>query len=544
MFDPMKKMEGSTVASPRSRAKYGLAGLVATGALAIGLFAGVSALPSVPENAIAEEATIAQIDGDISLAEKVAAKCLPSVGTVYVKVETLTTRGVSMGSCVVIDESGVIVTNYHVVDGASSIQVTLNGVTYEAELMGSDPTSDIAVLKIDPGENKLAAIALGSSSDLNVGQWVMTIGSPKGESESVSQGIVSGLNRTYSTSLDTSQTNLYYVGLIQSDAMINSGSSGGAMVNANGELIGITTLNATSDGDFAGMSYAIPVDYVKNIVTQIEETGTVAHPIIGTITMPISYAYYNGYYNINDDSPMYGAYIYEVVEGGGAQAAGIEPGDVVIGINGNDVSTPSDFILGIRQHAIGDTVTVKVYRDGENKEFEVTLGSDLDVDADSLEDEANNQENTQGQRHNGKQNQDGSEQGEDEQQYSEGISLYDIINALGLGDTFGYGGGNGYGNYGYGNGNDYGYYGYYGYPGYNYGYPGYVYVYPGYGYGYPGYGYGYVNPGNGQGQYYGYGNEGSQGNDGAQGYGNGNRSDSNSDGFQQFIQELREALGM
>ena len=367
------------IENPRSRAKFGLAGIVATGALALSLaFGGVAAVtPALADEAQGSgEVTAAVIDGDITLAERVAAEVLPSVGSVYCVVGSGYYAGISQGSCEVLSEDGYVLTNYHVIEGASEVQVVLHGDVYEAAIVGSDPTSDIAVLKIEPGDEPLVPIKIGDSSTVRVGQWVMTLGTPYGESESVSQGIVSGVSRTATLSLDSSE--VYYVGLIQSDAMINSGSSGGAMVNANGELIGVTTLSGSQSGDWAGMSYAIPSNYAINIATQIIETGVAQHPQLGVSVSSLLDAYYQGYYSMPNDSSVIGAYVAAVAEGSGAGNAGVLPGDIITHLNGAEIYYADDLIIEIRSHAIGDTVTLTIERDGETIELDAVLGSDAD----------------------------------------------------------------------------------------------------------------------------------------------------------------------
>lgn len=368
--------EGQLVASPRRRAALGLAGAVAVGALALGLTFGAGAVPS----ASADEAgatsadAVAMADEDTTLAEQVAAKVLPSVGSVYALVSDGYQQGIAQGSCEVLSADGYLLTNYHVIEGASQVQVTINGEAYDAEIVGSDPTSDIAVLKIDPGDTELTPIEVGDSSEVQVGEWVMTVGTPYGESGSVSQGIVSGINRTTSVELDS--TEAYYVGLIQTDAMINSGSSGGALVNSEGQLVGVTTISATTSGDWAGMSYAIPSNYAVDIANQIIENGEASHPQIGVSVTSIMDAYYQGLYSLDRDSSILGAYVAGVVEGSGADNAGVQVGDVITAIDGNEVASSDDVIIQVRSHSIGDTVTLTVMRDGQEMDIDVVLGSD------------------------------------------------------------------------------------------------------------------------------------------------------------------------
>lgn len=375
----MLSTEGQLVANPRRRAALGLAGTVAAGALALGLAFGGATVPSsyADEAVNTSSGSVAMADEDTSLAEVVADKVLPSVGSVYALINNGYQQGISQGSCEVLSADGYLLTNYHVIEGATEVQVTLNGNAYEAEIVGSDPTSDLAVLKVDPGDTTLTPIEVGDSSTVDVGEWVMTVGTPYGESGSVSTGIVSGVDRTTVVELDS--TEAYYVGLIQTDAMINSGSSGGALVNADGQLVGVTTISATQSGDWAGMSYAIPSNYAIDIANQIINNGEVQHPQLGVSVSSLMDAYYQGAYSMpGDSSSVLGAYVAGVVQGSGAEAAGVQIGDVITAIDGTEVYSADDVIIQVRSHAIGDTVTLTVNRDGQTVDLEVVLGSDND----------------------------------------------------------------------------------------------------------------------------------------------------------------------
>ena len=495
----MKRMNTgveNTMKRASHRTMLGFAGTFAAAALSLGLAFGGPALAAGTGSASASDDAAAATQGVASesttLAEEVAAKASPSVGTVAAAIQTAEAQGMAMGSCVLIDDEGHVLTNYHVIEGSSSIQVNFNGTDYEATLVGSDPSSDLAVLSIEPDENTPAPIEAGSSSDLALGEWVMTIGAPKGESQSVSQGIVSGLSRTASYDLDT--TEAIYTGLIQTDAMINEGSSGGALVNAEGQLVGITTLSATTTGDWAGMSYAIPSDYAMSVAQQIIDNGEVQHPYVGVKLGDVTP--YN--YQSTGASSYWGAYVGEVISGSPAEEAGLKEGDVITAIDGEDVSSTDDAMIAIRSHAIGDTVTFTVDRQGKSTDVDVTLGSDSEAstdDASGTESEAGGNGGESG-------NQGGSNggnfsffggNGEGSGNGNQGGS------DNGSGDTWGWGWG--------GSGSNGGSWGYWSNPGYGYGYGdgGYGYGYGDGGYGY-GDGYGYGNGGYGYGDGYGYGN--------------------------------------
>ena len=346
----------------------GLLGGVVGAAALVGILVGTGVLgsPTVQLTGGQQQITIDPNDEDVTTANAVAAKALPSVVTVYCTFP----EGEGMGSGVIYDTNGNIITNNHVVEGAESISVTLNGESYEAELLGTDPSSDLAVLHVDFGDAEVTPMEIGSSADLQVGDWVMSVGSPFGLESSVSQGIVSALSR--STLVENTSGNTLYTNLIQTDATINPGNSGGALVNAEGELVGICTLYSSDTQSFAGIGYAIPSDYAVEVADKIIAGETVTHAYIGLSMQTVNQqnALRNG---LTVDS---GAYVVEVTEGGPAAEAGIQVGDVITAIGGEKVGSADAAILAVRSHSIGDTVEVTVVRGGEEMTFEVTLGSD------------------------------------------------------------------------------------------------------------------------------------------------------------------------
>ena len=313
-----------------------------------------------------QQVTIDPNDDDITTANAVAAKALPSVVTVYCTFP----EGEGMGSGVIYDTNGNIITNNHVVEDADSISVSLNGENFDAELVGTDPSSDLAVLHVDFGDTQVTPIEIGSSADLQVGDWVMSVGSPFGLESSVSQGIVSALSR--STLLENSSGNTLYTNLIQTDATINPGNSGGALVNAEGKLVGICTLYSSDTESFAGIGYAIPSDYAVEVADKIIAGETVTHAYIG-LSMQTVNPQNASRHGLSVDS---GAYVVEVTEGGPAAEAGIKVGDVVTSIGGEKIGSADAAILAVRSHSIGETVSVTVVRGDEEKTFDVTLGSD------------------------------------------------------------------------------------------------------------------------------------------------------------------------
>ena len=319
---------------------------------------------------------------DATLAEVVSQKCLPSVVNIDVYTQT-STQGFmgmvdqstdeytesSLGSGIIISSDGYILTNYHVIEGADRLQVTATGGEYEAQVVGSDPSSDLAVLKIDASD--LTAVEIGSSADLTVGEWVMALGSPYGLEQSVSTGIVSATSRTTSA-LNSDSSSAVYTNMIQTDAAINPGNSGGALVDSDGKLIGVNTLIASSSGSSSGVGFAIPVDYAMNIAQQIIDGKQPTHAQLGvsatTVTSQLAQ-----FYGLDADS---GAYVSNVTAGSGAAQAGIQQGDIITKLDDADITSSSDLVLEVRSHNIGDTVSVTYVRGGQENTVDVTLGSD------------------------------------------------------------------------------------------------------------------------------------------------------------------------
>ena len=312
---------------------------------------------------------------DTTLSEVVAAKALPSV----VSIGTESADGGGIGSGVILDTDGNILTNYHVIQGAQAIMVTVNDETsYEAELVGVDESSDLAVIRlVDAGDVNLTPIEIGDSDALAVGEWVMAIGSPFGNEQSVSTGIVSALYR--STAMrDTSGTSIY-ANMIQTDAAINPGNSGGALVNSEGQLIGINSIIESYSGSSSGVGFAIPVNYAIGIANQIIAGETPTHPYIGvTVTSVNPYTARSEGLDITS-----GANVTEVIANGPADEAGIEPGDIVTAVNGEAVSSADGLIIAAREREIGETVTLTVVRGDEELQIDVVLGSDGDVQAEN-----------------------------------------------------------------------------------------------------------------------------------------------------------------
>lgn len=336
---------------------------------------------------------------DPTLAEAVAQKCLPSVVAIDVYASMSSMYGAygmfgaadsnemveaSLGSGVVLTEDGYIITNYHVIEGGDAFAVTIEGVQYEAEVVGSDPSSDIAVIKAVSAEG-LTPMEIGDSDSLIIGEWVMTLGSPFGLEQSVATGIVSATSRSQimEASVDmygqsTGETTIY-PNMIQTDAAINPGNSGGALVDAEGKLIGINTLITSYSGNYSGVGFAIPVNYAYSLAQQIIEGGEPTHAQLGVSLSTINSAIAQRY-GFSVDEGAYVAYVYPDT---GAAAAGLQEGDIIVAFDGKAVGSATDLMLDVRTKAIGDVVVLTIDRNGEMMDVEVTLGSD----AQSLQEE-------------------------------------------------------------------------------------------------------------------------------------------------------------
>lgn len=271
-----------------------------------------------------------------------------------------------LGSGVIIDaENGYVVTNNHVIDGASEILVTLkDGDQFDAEVIGTDANSDIALLKIKDGEN-LTEIEIGRSADLRVGDFVVAIGNPFGLGQTVTSGIVSALGRS---GLGIEEIENF----IQTDAAINSGNSGGALVTLDGKLIGINTAILGPNGGNIGIGFAIPSDMMQALVQQLIEFGEVRRGVLGVrgndLTADIAKAL-----NLNANQ---GAFIAEVVPDSAAAEAGLQSGDVIIAVNGEKIRSFADLSARVKTLGVGKPFVITVLRDGDERKFEVTLSAE------------------------------------------------------------------------------------------------------------------------------------------------------------------------
>lgn len=283
---------------------------------------------------------------------------------------------VSQGSGVIykIDgETAYIVTNHHVVDGAQALEIRLtDGTTVEGTLVGSDELSDLAVIKMD-ATNVTTTVEFANSDALQVGSLAIAIGSPLSSdfATSVTQGIVSGLNRSVAVDLDGDQMEDWNMTLLQTDAAINPGNSGGALINSAGQLIGINSSKFAATG-VEGMGFAIPANDVQEISSQLETTGEVTRPVLGVSTYDVSVLTENSRVNILklDPEMMDGAVVVEIAPNSAAAQADIQEYDVITAINGETITTNSELRQQLYQYQIGDQIEVTLLRNGE--EMKVT----------------------------------------------------------------------------------------------------------------------------------------------------------------------------
>ena len=364
--------------------------------------------------------TVINTNDDATLAEAVAAKCLPSV----VYVETYADaggqlQGLGTGSGVVMTEDGYLITNNHVVDGGSAYKVTIAGNTYDAELVGTDPSSDVAVLKAKDASG-LTPMEIGDSDNLTVGEWVMTLGAPFGLEQSVATGIVSATSR--SQIMDASESmqsggsgeTTIYPNMIQTDAAINPGNSGGPTFNAAGQVIGInssiaSTATSSNSAGSIGIGFAIPSNLVKRVANEIIKDGKVKHVALGvTITTGTVEA---------DGVTRAGAKVTAgtsgsaVVSGSPADKAGLKVGDVIVAYDGNAVSSTYSLLGYVRASALNDKVTLTIVRGGKTMDVEVTLDKEESAVNGSGSSNSNNNQNNQNNQNGNGQNGNGNGNG-------------------------------------------------------------------------------------------------------------------------------------
>lgn len=275
------------------------------------------------------------------------------------------------GSGVIISGDGYIITNSHVIDNADKVEVILfDKRTFKAKIIGKDKSTDIALLKIE--ENNLPYLLYGNSDNVKIGEWVLAVGNPFNLTSTVTAGIVSAKARNVgilSAGTYDSPDNFPIESFIQTDAAVNPGNSGGALVNTKGELIGINTAIASNTGSYTGYSFAIPINLAKKVVNDLIEFGKVQRAFLGVSIQNINSKLMEEK-NIKDPR---GVYVSSVTRGGGASEAGIQEGDVILKVGNVEVNNTSELQEQISHYRPGDKVEVKVRREGEEKSFTVVL---------------------------------------------------------------------------------------------------------------------------------------------------------------------------
>ena len=315
--------------------------------------------------------SVENVENPVVAVAKIAGPSVVGVSVKYYEQSMFTgqlAEGESQGSGIIYSEDGYIITNYHVIEDAINsssaiVKITLsNEEEYEAEIVGSDEVTDLALLKIDA--KGLTAATFGKSSELEVGELAVAIGNPLGQefAGSVTVGYVSALNRSITTDGRT-----YHV--IQTDAAINPGNSGGALVNSKGEVIGINTVKI-SDETVEGIGFAIPSEDALKIIEELKISGKIIRPYIGIYGLDLDET------TAKRNRLVEGIYVYQLYSDSPAAEAGIQKGDIIVEFDGQTVKTTQEINDIKNQKQIGDKVKIKVYRAGEYKEGEITLGSD------------------------------------------------------------------------------------------------------------------------------------------------------------------------
>ena len=356
----------------RKRGSKAIAGLVLVSFLS-GMAGGVVGMKlASPQNGALTiprgNAPIEVTAGDISPVVAIAEVVSPSIvgiktyGMVQDWFGRQYTTQLGGGSGIIFRTDGYIITNNHVVEGATGIEVTLyNGESYPAEIIGRDSATDLAVVKIDAPN--LSAAVLGDSDELRIGELAVAIGNPLGYSNTVTSGIISGLNRQSMSGYEQE------LSLIQTDAAINSGNSGGALVNSNGEVIGINSVKLAS-GSIEGMSFAITINEAKPIIEQLLNQGHVSRPYMGIGVQEITEVLAKQY----QLSQKHGIIVTQIVENGPADKAGLQLGDIIYKANEVLIYKFADFSELLDASKVGDKIHLLIDRNGKQMELYVTLG--------------------------------------------------------------------------------------------------------------------------------------------------------------------------
>ena len=268
------------------------------------------------------------------------------------------------GSGVILSNDGYIVTNNHVIEDANEIEVVLNDKrTFAAQLIGTDPNTDLALLKIEA--TNLPTIEIGNSDDLRVGEWVLAVGNPFNLTSTVTAGIVSAKAR----SINILNSDMKIESFIQTDAAVNPGNSGGALVNTRGQLVGINTAIASQTGSYAGYAFAIPTAIMQKVVADLRQYGTVQRALLGIRMLDITQ-------QVKDQlslESMEGVYVGEVISGSAADKAGMKAGDVIVQVDGRPINASSQLQEQIGRKNPGDQITILVRRGHRSVSLQVTL---------------------------------------------------------------------------------------------------------------------------------------------------------------------------
>ncbi len=364
-------------------------------------------------NALGGSHTI-KIDSDVSsmdAASAIAEKVMPSVVGISTvsQVTTQTIFGLRQGTAtgvgtgIIVSEDGYIITNSHVVNGGDSSSITVDlydGTEYNGDVLWSDESVDLAIVKIDA--SGLTAAEMGDSDEVKIGDYAVAIGNPLGLNleRSVTQGIISGLDRSIVTSDETSSSQNEMEGLIQTDASINSGNSGGPLINSNGQVIGINTAKASSA---EGLGFAIPINTAIPIIEELKETGTYEKSYIGISGMNLA-AVIQQYQT--DFKAEEGVYIQQIYTNSPAAEAGLQEGDIITALDGEDIKDMSSLQKKLVQYRPGDKITLTIERNKANQNVELTLASASEYNINSLQ--PSNSSDDSGVGNNGDNGDDGS----------------------------------------------------------------------------------------------------------------------------------------
>jgi putative serine protease PepD len=365
-------------AKTRSSLRVGILSGVCSAAAVCALFLGALNFGWIPVNSVST--TIYSGSNNSVSAEEIINRSNTSLsnpnweavaratGDAVVSISVTAASGTGQGSGAIIDSAGYIITNNHVIDGAQEIQVTLlNGSIIPAEVVGTDPTTDLAIIKITV-DQELTAISLDKSSELTVGQPILAIGNPLGYANSVSTGVISALDRPIAVSAEsTANSETIVTNAIQIDAAINPGNSGGPLFDGNGNIVGITSAIATTSdsGGSVGIGFAIPADLANKVAKQLIEKGSVTHAQVGIMIK-------DGSASLNGVQKN-GAEIDSFAETGNAKSSGLKEKDLIVAIDGKSVINAIAFMGAIHTYLPDDKVTITVIRDGQLVDVEVTL---------------------------------------------------------------------------------------------------------------------------------------------------------------------------